>query len=973
MLKRTLAATIAAMALCISSYAQNQVKAEFQAAADSLTTLLQERTTVYSKLRIDKVVKNGSGMDVYFKATLGDFPWHEDDVTWFKDELSQLVGENYKVGAIYCVRQPLSSYIVPELSFNGQPRAYKHSFQDPGDFRFVRRIGAREFRKGLSGRNIVLWQSHGSYYESANSRWQFQRAPVHRTVEDMYTQSYVIPFLIPMLENAGAYVMTPRERDIQLNEVIIDNDPAFQGAREGLMRRTGEYSETGKWTDAGEGFADRQRSYAAGENPFRMGTARQISAPAGTAKWIPYIPERGQYAVYVSYKSVEGSTKEARYTVHHMGGDTEFTVNQNVGGGTWIYLGTFEFEEGRKGYVTLSGQEGILTADAVKIGGGMGKMTRGGRTSGLPSYAEGALYWEQWAGADTTLTEEWGNEYTKEYAGRGAWATMMQEEKNIKYNLSLAFHSDAGVTPNDSIVGTLAIYTLKNDGKDKLPDGHSRITGRLLADFVQTQVVNDIRSGFEPEWSRRETWDKSYSECRTTSVPGMILELLSHQNLADMKYGEDPAFRFTVSRAVYKGMLKFLSTLYDKDYIVQPLPVNSFAAQLKGNSAELSWKATKDTLESTATTDGYVVYTRIDGGAFDSGKNVKDNSISLNVTPGHIYSFKVVAYNGGGYSFPSEILSVGIPSGKSKGNVFVVNDFDRVSAPAWLDTPTYAGFDSRQDSGVPYITDLTFIGENYEFDRSAEWVEDDNAGWGASYTDRAGQKVAGNTFDYPYMHGQSILAAGFSFSSSSRDAWCAKPSLSDGSMALDLICGKQLTTAMGRGAVPDRYEVFPAALQERIRAYTTAGGDVLVSGANIGTDVWETVYPVKVDTLARDAAQSFVKEVFGYRYLTGHASRLGQVEPFNGGGWTFRSVKEPFQYQSTPCPEIYCVENPDGIVPVSKKAFSTLRYSGSNVSAATAFNQGKYKAVSIGFPLETVKDKSVRDALIADALSWFVQ
>ena len=75
-------------------------------------------------------------------------------------------------------------------------------------------------------------------------------------MEDIYTQSYVLPFLIPMLENAGAYVMTPRERDTQIHEVISDNDPAFKEARTGLIRKAGTYSEYGGWEDAGQGFAD---------------------------------------------------------------------------------------------------------------------------------------------------------------------------------------------------------------------------------------------------------------------------------------------------------------------------------------------------------------------------------------------------------------------------------------------------------------------------------------------------------------------------------------------------------------------------------------------------------------------------------------------------------------------------------------------------------------------------------------------
>ena len=36
--------------------------------------------------------------------------------------------------------------------------------------------------------------------------------------------AYTLPMLVPMLENAGANVFVPRERDWQVHEVIVDND-----------------------------------------------------------------------------------------------------------------------------------------------------------------------------------------------------------------------------------------------------------------------------------------------------------------------------------------------------------------------------------------------------------------------------------------------------------------------------------------------------------------------------------------------------------------------------------------------------------------------------------------------------------------------------------------------------------------------------------------------------------------------------
>ena len=78
--------------------------------------------------------------------------------------------------------------------------------------------------KGLMGKNILLWHSHGWYYNNKEKRWMWQRARLFQTVEDVGPLSFTIPYLIPMLENAGANVFVPRERDIQLNEVIVDND-----------------------------------------------------------------------------------------------------------------------------------------------------------------------------------------------------------------------------------------------------------------------------------------------------------------------------------------------------------------------------------------------------------------------------------------------------------------------------------------------------------------------------------------------------------------------------------------------------------------------------------------------------------------------------------------------------------------------------------------------------------------------------
>ena len=45
--------------------------------------------------------------------------------------------------------------------------------------------------RGLEGRHIAMWQSHGLYFEPGRQRWQWQRGRMFQTVEDKYTQRRV--------------------------------------------------------------------------------------------------------------------------------------------------------------------------------------------------------------------------------------------------------------------------------------------------------------------------------------------------------------------------------------------------------------------------------------------------------------------------------------------------------------------------------------------------------------------------------------------------------------------------------------------------------------------------------------------------------------------------------------------------------------------------------------------------------------
>lgn len=983
-----------ALAICAGASAQKApVPKDFRVACDTLAARLQRRTGVTSTVKIKKIVRRENVADFYFDNAFSDWPWRSKDYSWIRGEISDALSEvspTYTLGNIYVNGNPFEELTEPVPGKDGKPKTFDQKRNDPrlaSANRFINRKGAKRYSKGLSDRYIALWQSHGRYWNAEEGRWMWQRAQLHRTVEDMYTQSYVLPYLIPMLENSGAYVITPRERDTQILECICDNDPSFQGERHELMRQKGRYRENGNWGVAGTGFADKYEQYRTDQNPFTMGTARMAECnPEGsaTAKWIPEIQERGTYAVYISYRSMPQSTTAAHYSVSHLGGVTEFTVNQRRGGSTWVYLGSFEFAPDWDNYVELDNSgnlKDVVTADAVRFGGGMGKVERGGSISGLPAFAEGALYSMSWSGADSTIWTEWPKDYTRDYAGRGAWVKEQKDRRSIPVDLSLAFHSDAGLTPNDSIVGTLAIYTLKCDGSRTNSNGMDRIANRRFADYVQTQVVNDIREQWNPDWSRRELWDRSYSESRTTDVPGMLLELLSHQNFADMKYGLDPAFRFTVSRAVYKGVLKFLSDLYGCQYSVQPLPVKGFSAQFgeDGISARLRWAPVEDPLEPTAVPTGYTVYTRIDGGGWDEGTDCDGTGCSLPITPGHIYSYKVSAWNDGGESFPSEVLSLGTPSGMqpdSTNTILIVNNFDRISAPAWVDTPVYAGFDGRIDGGVPYLQDISYIGENYEFRRLREWSTDDDPGHGASTDEYAGSILAGNTFDYPFVHGKALMTLGHCFCSMSRDAFCEMEDAEDAPCfsALDLICGKQVTTISASGKGPGKYEVFPAKLQKAITKVTAQGTNIIISGAYIATDAWDTIYPTPAFNPVKTGAQDFIKDVLGYKYVSTFGGKSGTIT--NSSKQRSRFLKflfkaKEYAYYNEPNSICYCVESPGAIAPVGLSGRTVLRFTDTFASAAVLHRGDGYKVFALSVPLETLENESDITAVMSLAFKSF--
>ena len=763
-----------------------------------------------------------------------------------------------------------------------------------------------------------------------------------------------------MLENAGANVFTPRERDTQKNEVIVDNDTKDGSIYLEMKSRKARWETVG-----GKGFASKKRIYKDGENPFLDGTARYARTEKkknkAFAEWIPTIPQTGNYAVYVSYQTLPNSVSDAKYIVFHKGGVTEFSVNQQIGGGTWVYLGTFEFDKGNNDYgmVVLSNESkenGVVCADAVRFGGGMGNISRGGTVSGLPRYLEGARYSAQWAGMPYEIYggRKGENDYaddinarsnTLNYLSGGSVFNPQKKGLGVPLEMTLALHSDAGYSKTDEIIGSLGIYTTDfNNGL--LNTGMDRYASRDLADILLTQLQRDIRTTYNIPWTRRSMWNRNYSETRLPSVPSTIVELLSHQNFADMQLGHDPNFKFTVGRAIYKGVLRFVSSQHGKDYVVQPLPVSNFALQFgkKKNTLELSWQGENDPLEPTATPREYIVYTRIGYGGFDNGVLVSHPSYTLKIEPGLVYSFKVTAANRGGESFPSEILSA-YKAKDEKGKILIINGFDRLSGPAIINTPTSAGFDLEEDPGVPYLYNISLSGAQIGFDRKQAGKEGKGS-LGHSGNELEGMKIIGNTFDYPFIHGKAIQAAGhYSFVS------CSDEAVENGRVQLeeypivDYILGLEKEDPVNRAY----YKTFSSPMQRIITAYCQSGGNILVSGSYPGSDMNTS-----------QGNREFTQKVLKYGYQSSLRNSLsGQI---NGLGRTISIPRLPNENR-------YAVTAPDCIVPVAP-AFSVFTYSPDNQSAGIAY-KGNYRTFVMGFPFESIESDKDRAMVMAAILNFF--
>ncbi|MEN8186780.1 MAG: hypothetical protein ABFR05_06595 [Bacteroidota bacterium] len=904
-------------------------------------------------------------LNIYYAKDLSYFRFREDWLHNFNSEIKSAqkrkIRRKYEVNS-YIDTVPLSEYIPNLYRKSTDIDSTRFEVRPEADIAHVKNMDIPfDITYGLTNKHIAIWGGHGYFYSNADKIWKWQRPNLFTTVEDMENFSYVVPYIMPMLQNAGANVYYPKERDTNRDEFIIDID------------NSSDAIEMTKNVEVADGGFLLKEFYGDYENPFVLGKhlemkSSKLSAENDTIAYKFKVDRAGEYAVYISYAK-GNNVGDVKYTVFHDGGETNFTVNQKMGHATWVYLGTFQFGTKNSKVVVYntSEEEGIISSDAVKIGGGLTRISREGSFSPKPAYMNAARYYLQYAGVpDSTVytLSKYKNDYKDDYKSRGEWVNYLLGDVyshnrdstlqglNIPVDLSLAFHTDAGTTKTDSVIGTLIIHSTKGLKDERFfPDGRSRFASRDLADIVETEILKTIGDKYKSDWTSREIWDKKYSEATYTNIPSILIELLSHQNFGDEKYGLNPNFKFDVSRAIYKGVLKYLAYFNKRDYVVTPLAVNSFSVNYLDKKFILNWEETKDKTEETATTEAFIVYTKVDGEGYDNGVMVNGKEYVFDkIEEGKIYSFKVKAVNRGGLSFDSEILSASI-SNFEDNPILIVNAFDKLSGPDFFETDSLGGFSKWHKSAIADGVEYSFTGSQYNFNKNDPWVSDPLTGHGASYSDYEGIKVVGNTFDYPYKHGKKFASLKLSFVSTSAKAFEKNPEKFNSYKNLDLIYGKQSVYKLKSNSYKD-FSLFKQSMRDAIDKWLSEDKSMLISGAFIAKDVF-------LDNVTDTLRGNWVKDKLQYSIYSDRACQTGEIKGEN-----------QLLVSKKPSEEIYELRSVDAIKPEGG-AEVIYRYKENSFPAGVIGGKNGYRVLSFGFPLESViENQEELFKEIAERLLW---
>lgn len=739
----------------------------------------------------------------------------------------------------------------------------------------------------LSGKAIYLSQCHGWTYFESLGRFSTQRGNLYSTVEDFHNPEGMNQYLIQYLENAGAKVFTAKERDLNPNMSIADNDGA------------GYFEQGNGFTTGAAGFAD-ESPWLYGENPFDAGTTRRFPSNGGAvASWIPEVPEDGYYSVYVSWDSDSDNDANAHYRITHNGGVIDRYYDQRVHGSTWQYTETLWLEAGVDSLtVELVGDSSSsgkwLSADAVRIGGGMGDVQRYGTDSGRPRWEEAAILYTQFNGAPTSVYDPYVDYNGSDPSARSRWAAW--EHPSGEDAIYLSWHSNAGG-------GT---------GTDTFYDSSGPVTGSSsLAQSVHSNILDAIWDGHDSNWANRGVKTANFAEVNSSfnnEMPSILIELGFHDSAYDTDFLLDPKFRQDAARAMARGIVDYFDQRDGQSSVFLPEPPQNLRISVLSQGVQISWESGDSGGTLGGSASNYVLYSSRDGRSWDNGTTIAGTSTVVPFSNSVQY-IRVAGQNAGGISFPSETLAMFVPNG-NEVPILVVSAFDRLqlSSLFWTNAGSAVGDVKRMnlrrinsfDTIVEYAPHLEQLGYPFvstsnerltdfaatDF-RTVIWIageestadesfSDDEQAWIASHISSGGTLLASGAeilWDLDYQGSSSDQAfVDLAFSSRLSDD-DARTYMANG---VGILSGLNMNFSFDDGA---QYNVeYPDVLESSATVIAEYDSGVGTGIAAVMTD-YSVLFGFPLELIVDDTVQYQVLERILGEWLTDYVIEEPSTEP----------------------------------------------------------------------------------------------
>jgi hypothetical protein len=766
----------------------------------------------------------------------------------------------------------------------------------------------------LSGKVVFTSGGHGWQYNTTLGRYATDRGNNFNIVEDFGNQEQMTAYADYALR-AGATVVPMRPVGHQINQVVLDNDSpgvTFSGA----------------WSNSSSTkFYDEDYGATADAIPYKFANT-VTGTPTATATYTPNIPAAGDYPVYTWVLYGTDRTGQT-YTINHTGGSTEVTVDHSIVGSGWVYLGTYHFDAGSdatEGSVVITNQTAttgkVVIADTIRFGNGMGDyiFTGSGATtiSGYPREEENSYHWLARAvGQGTTVASVIGTASSANVSAPSDYAEYMYHGV-FGGAVYVGFHSNAGG-------GRGARGLIDADVGDQTP--HQAGTNGL-ADLLGKQINQDMQAlngVFDGNWTTgtTSTYTGQFGEINlgaNAEMDATIIEVAFHDDATDAAIMRDPKGRDQIARSTLQGTVQYFS-LYGSPAVANTnlpsAPTSVRAVSNASGQVAVSWSAglsSPASVYGNAAT-GFKIYASVDGYGFDGGTIVAgggSTSATLNgYDPNRTYYFRVAATNAGGESTPSEVIAA-LPSGGIK-QVLIVEGFDRL--------------DGALNFVYPYLggtTQRVWPGYNNSRDYVVQVATAIQAG-------RPGVHVASTS-------NEAVISGAVNLSDYNSVIW---------------ILGTEST----------KDHTFDATEQSKVTSFINSGGNLFLSGAEIGWDLdqqnngrtfFETVLK---GNYASDDAGTYTATANAAGIFTGMSS------------FVFSSGSAYSQLDG----QLYNVAFPDVITPQAG-AVSALTYSGGTGGTAAIQVSGTGGAgniVMFAFPFESITNAARRQNAMERILDFF--